>query len=237
MMMNLIPNIPKKKQSFIGLFLYRSTKSYNFLFMIDEKGLTSSDSLPVINPRPVPKLSNFLKLFAIDTTKKLMSYPISAPFNKTDKTITNTVPEYYSKVKSPQIIDLTTILSKLNSDCYIQIEEWEKDVETVWSNFIDFYPNNSPFSLIAKELKKKYIKQISQMPTSEVEYWASKMQKENRKIQKYIEQMKEMEQNFDNQDDPNESAKENEDENEMNDEKHIKKNRIILKREIIEDSA
>ena len=203
--------------------------------MIDEKSLTSSDSLPVILPRPVPKLSNFLKLFAIDTTKKMMSYPISSPFNKTDKTVTNTVPEYYSKIKSPQIIDLTTILSKLNSGCYIQIEEWEKDMETVWSNFIDFYPNNSPFSLIAKELKRKYHKKITNLPNSEVEYWASKLRKENSKLKKYCDQMKEMEQNFENDDDSKEHEKENEEENSSKDDKTNKKKRIILKLEISDD--
>ena len=176
--------------------------------MEDEINLTTTDMPALIDTTPIPKLSNFHTLFALDITNKLMSYPISSFFIKTTKNSTNTVPEYYSKIKSPQIIDLTIIKNKLENFDYSNLSEWKKDMNILWSNVLDFYPADSPHYIIANELKQKYQKMIAHVPNSEEDYWLAKITKQNKKIQKYCKQIQENEMNFANTETQEEEKKE-----------------------------
>lgn len=90
-----------------------------------------------------------LLTICIDITQKLMKYPSAKLFlNPVDS------PEYIKRIKNPQ--DLTSILSRLKNNEYRKVNDWERDINYIWTNTETFNGKNSLYSIIANQMSKKF---------------------------------------------------------------------------------
>ena len=86
----------------------------------------------------------------IEITEKLRKMPAALFFNEpVDK-----VPGYYKKIKNPQ--DLGTIYGRLTRGEYKSVANWEKDIETVWSNAGTYNGKDSYIFMLAEHMAKEF---------------------------------------------------------------------------------
>ena len=112
-------------------------------------------------------------------TREFLSKPLSILFRNPVDPIQDGLKNYFEIVKKP--IDLTTINNKLQKRLYNTSTEWYDDMCLVFQNAIDYYPEESQLSMIAKyklnEFKKlaiglnsdsedKWLKEISKIMRS-----------------------------------------------------------------------
>ena len=92
----------------------------------------------------------------IEITIKLRSFPISIHFNHPVDLSKKEHRQYLNKIRNPQ--DLGTILSRLEANEYQSITQWEQDINTVWSNAIRFYGEDSLLAIIALQMERRFNK-------------------------------------------------------------------------------
>lgn len=73
-----------------------------------------------------------LQQICIEITKKLRKYPAAKLFNDPVDPKKEGVPDYFKKIKNPQ--DLGSIYQRLEAGEYTSVEQWERDINTVWTN-------------------------------------------------------------------------------------------------------
>lgn len=129
-------------------------------------------------------MNEIQKEFALKTTKKIYSLPISVYFLNPVDPIKDNVPDYFEKISKP--MDLGTVLQKLESDAYSSVDEWKKDVNLIWKNALNYHKNNEVIIMIAKELMDVFKSYTELIPRSELEAWTYKVRRMQSKLDKLI---------------------------------------------------
>lgn len=68
----------------------------------------------------------------LEITRKLRQSPAASVFNEPVDPKKQNVPNYFKKIRNPQ--DLGTIYQRLQAGEYSSVTQWERDINTVWSN-------------------------------------------------------------------------------------------------------
>ena len=155
-----------------------------------------SPSISVLNQNPMNEIE--LK-FAKNVTEKMKSYPISAFFLEPIDPVRDKLPNYLQIIKPNVPMDLSTVSKNLDSNAYRTIEDWKKDMNMIWANALLYNPRESPFAMVAEELKSVFKRKTELIPKTQFDEWMIKIKKINKKIEKtaegrillnYIPQMK-----------------------------------------------
>lgn len=101
--------------------------------------------------------------YAASVLRQLRRNRDARPFNQPVDPVKLNIPSYPTIITHP--MDLGTIDKKLSSKQYETVEEFSKDVELVFTNCFTFNGEESPISMMAKNLKTIFDKQMSQMPS------------------------------------------------------------------------
>ncbi|EMR11523.1 hypothetical protein PNEG_00534 [Pneumocystis murina B123] len=127
-----------------------------------------------LSKRIHPEDTFYEKVEQVEMTKEQYKYALSMlrqlrrnkdarPFNQPVDPIKLNIPSYPTIITHP--MDFGTIDKKLSSKQYETVEEFKKDVELVFTNCFTFNGEESPISIMAKNLKNIFGKQILQMPS------------------------------------------------------------------------
>lgn len=108
---------------------------------------------------------------ALDVTRKLMEHPITRAFH--DPVDPEKYPDYFDKITSPQ--DLCDIAMRLRKGKYNTLQEWEKDIETVWANAEKYYGSGSHITAAAQEGRKLFAKVKRELDTIFIKGWCSEV--------------------------------------------------------------
>lgn len=95
-------------------------------------------------------------------TDKIMSKRIAAPFSIPIDPDSPNNPGYSDFVKEP--MDLQTIKTKIQSNSYNTVEEWDHDMRLVFKNAVDYNGLNTIYGVMADQLKRWYQKYLEKYP-------------------------------------------------------------------------
>jgi hypothetical protein len=91
-----------------------------------------------------------------EITIELRQCPGAKPFNDPIRPDQQSVPNYFRKVKNPQ--DLGSILDRLNRGEYTDVKNWERDINTVWTNAQLYNGKDSFVAIIAQHMQSRFRK-------------------------------------------------------------------------------
>lgn len=112
---------------------------------------------------------------------ELSKHPIFYYFKRPVDPIGDNAPDYYRKIKNPQ--DLGTIKKRLEDAKYYKFfYEWERDMNLIWKNCIQYNGENSYLANFAFEFKKKFEKMTENFKIKTYEGWICKTQELFEKI-------------------------------------------------------
>ncbi|QSL64055.1 hypothetical protein MERGE_000210 [Pneumocystis wakefieldiae] len=100
--------------------------------------------------------------YALSILRQLRRNRDARPFNQPVDPVKLNIPSYPTIITHP--MDFGTIDKKLSSKQYETVDDFKKDVELVFTNCFTFNGEESPISIMAKNLKNIFGKQILQMP-------------------------------------------------------------------------
>jgi hypothetical protein len=83
-------------------------------------------------------------------------------------------------------MDLSTVLSHLDSDRYRSVSEWYSDLGLIWQNAMVFNPRQSFLFAIADFLQKKCERKYSKIPRSNTDLILLKLEKAHHQLAKVL---------------------------------------------------
>jgi hypothetical protein len=92
--------------------------------------------------------------------------------------------DYFRRI--PQPMDLSTVLSRLNSNHYASAFEWYADLNLIWQNAMNFNPRPSWLFLIADFLQKKCERKYSRIPHTPSDMVLLKLEQAHRHLSKTL---------------------------------------------------
>jgi hypothetical protein len=101
-----------------------------------------------------PGLSAEQQRLCIEITRKLRQSPAANVFNEPVDPKKQNIPNYFKKIRNPQ--DLGTIYQRLQAGEYNTITQWERDVNTVWSNAETFNGKDSLIGSLAQHMARRF---------------------------------------------------------------------------------
>ena len=122
---------------------------------------------------------------AIEITNKIKKIPIASFFLKPVDPVKDGLPNYLIKIKPSYPMDLGTVSTKLEKSQYTTIEDWKKDMETIWKNAMTYNPVESPYYAVASELQQIFRRKSNFVPKVEADLWIHNLQKLNKKFKLY----------------------------------------------------
>ena len=105
----------------------------------------------------------------IDITKKMIDNPLCLPFSEPIDPIQQQCINYFQVIKNP--MDLKTVMNKLESSLYKDVNEWASDIELIWKNAFTFNTNESPIFLMALDNQQWFQKKLSKIYQQIQEKW------------------------------------------------------------------
>lgn len=122
---------------------------------------------------------------AIDITNKIKKIPIASFFLRPVDPVKDGLPNYLIRIKPSYPMDLGTVSKKLEAKQYTTIEDWKKDMDTIWKNAMTYNPLESPYYAVASELQQIFRRKSENIPRTDSDLWILKLQKVNRKVKLY----------------------------------------------------
>lgn len=115
---------------------------------------------------------------------KLISFEICEAFIDPVDPVKQGAPDYYEKIKHPMA--LSNVRDNLKSRAYQTVEEFQSDVNLIWSNAREYNGDDNLITHVALEAKNWFEKQMKQFPSTPEEEWLRKMQKISKEFQNAI---------------------------------------------------
>lgn len=106
---------------------------------------------PVKDTKPV---YDYWKKAADRVVKELWKFKDSWIFFEPVDPIKLNIPDYHKIITNP--MDLGTVKNNLKSGVYLKVEEFMRDVELIFENCILYNGENSPVSLMCKNVRNEY---------------------------------------------------------------------------------
>ena len=113
--------------------------------------------------------------------ERVMAHPITLMFH--DRIAPSEEEDEYRPVKS---IGFNDILQGLKNHEYKEMQEWLEDVEIVCHNIEEWYSENSFEAVSAREVRRRFNKERSQMHSLSRSAWVWAMQKQRIRVAKLI---------------------------------------------------
>lgn len=129
------------------------------------------------------KIPPLQKQMCISITEKLREHPAAITFNNPVDTKNR---DYFKKISNPQ--DLGSIYDKLVRDVYNNLQEWENDINTVWSNAEIYNGSDSTIYLIAQSLSKIFQKLKEPLDRQNPVNWMKCVNNQMEKLNNYMSQ-------------------------------------------------
>ncbi|OHT05210.1 Bromodomain containing protein [Tritrichomonas foetus] len=108
-------------------------------------------------------------------TENLMKHPIASMFLRPVDTKADNAPDYYFQIKNPQ--DLGTIKRRLEEKNYYRyVSDWERDMNCVWANCIQYNGETSYLADFSREMKRLFEKMITKVRIRSYEGWINRIQ-------------------------------------------------------------
>ena len=123
-----------------------------------------------------------IRQICIEIMKELREYPGAYFFN--NPVDLENIPGYLKKIKNPQ--DLGSILSKLENDGYTKINDWEKDINLVWTNAEIFNGKDSYVTTIAGHMAKHFLKLKKRVDVRRFSGWMKYIYSAREKIDRLL---------------------------------------------------
>ena len=101
-----------------------------------------------------PSLNPQQQRLCLEITRQLRQSPGAVDFNEPVDAHKDGLPDYYKKVHNP--MDLGTIYRNLEAGSYHSVTDWERDINTVWSNAETYNGKDSPYSYLAQHMARKF---------------------------------------------------------------------------------
>ena len=98
--------------------------------------------------------------YCTDIIDKLVKLPCAQPFMNPIPTDDEEFSGYYVKIKKP--MDISKIKEKLLTNSYKNFNEFEKDMNLIFTNTERFFGKDNPRTAISKELKKHFDKLLDE---------------------------------------------------------------------------
>jgi hypothetical protein len=90
----------------------------------------------------------------LEITRRLRQSPAASVFNEPVDPKKQNLPNYFKKIRNPQ--DLGTIYQRLQAGEYTSVTQWERDINTVWSNAETFNGKDSFIGRIAQHMAWRF---------------------------------------------------------------------------------
>ena len=111
---------------------------------------------------------------------KLINWAICAPFVDPVDITKEEAPDYYEIIKNP--ICLSEIKRKMQAGEYTSLSEYEKDVNLVWSNAVEYNGEDTLYAHMANEASLWFGKKMTKFPATAEEEWAGKLQRASKEL-------------------------------------------------------
>lgn len=89
-------------------------------------------------------------------------------------------PDYLDYVKEPMA--LNEVKRKLLNNEYESREQWERDVNLIWTNAKTYNGDDTLFTQMAMEASMWFNEKMKRFPTTQEEDWARKIQRTTKKL-------------------------------------------------------
>lgn len=120
-------------------------------------------------------LSKFQIEKCLELVRKLMSWPICAPFIDPVDPEKHNALNYYEVIKTP--MTLREVENRLMTKRYKDVSEFRRDVNLIWDNAITYNGDANIFGHFAMEGRTWFNEKMSHFPATQEEEWMCKMQK------------------------------------------------------------
>ena len=130
------------------------------------------------------EMTQFRRNKCLQIIERLAEKDISSVFLKMVDPIADGVPDYPKYIQNPMA--LNEVKSKLTSNSYKTVKDFEDDVELIWSNARTFNGVNSPVDCMAQECARIFRKKMKKLPANKEQEWTLKIQKIVKQFEKAV---------------------------------------------------
>lgn len=122
--------------------------------------------------------------FCNGVVDELLKRPCAKPFIKPIPTDDEDYSGYYVKIKKPMYF--SKVQEKLLTGSYKSINEWEKDINSIFTNTDRFFGKDSCMSYMANEVRKHFDKLMNEGIPDKPRDWVAEVNELQRKIDEVI---------------------------------------------------
>jgi hypothetical protein len=122
--------------------------------------------------------------FCRHATQELLACPLRYAFASPVDPKADWAADYFRIITHP--MDLSTVMSRLNSNNCHSVSEWYADLNLIWQNAMTFNPRLSSLFSIADSLQKKCEKKFSKIPHSQADLLMLKLDHAHRQLGKLV---------------------------------------------------
>ena len=129
-------------------------------------------------------MDNYETEYCTNLLDQLVKLPCAQPFMKPIPTDDEETAGYYVKIKKP--MHLSKIQEKLLTQQYKNFNEWERDMNLIFTNTERFFGKENPRTYLAKELKKHFEKLMDDEYPVKPRDWIAEINDIQQQIEKIV---------------------------------------------------
>ena len=120
--------------------------------------------------------------YLLEVTEYIYNLPISYYFREINP---NSYHRYKEIIK--KVIDIDSIIKKINGNSYKNVTAWKDDFYLLFKNSMTYNPEGTLVHQIALELKLIFDKKTQDIPKNDFDLWKMKLREEFNKLNRLIE--------------------------------------------------
>lgn len=125
------------------------------------------------------RFSAFLRQSCIEVMDTIMKHPIAKNFYEIE---VEDIPGHENEPKK-YYFGLKDVIERFNNNKYNTLNQWERDVNQVWTNAERANPHNSLYTLMAGEMERLFKKEVSYNCKSKIAKWATTIARLDRQLE------------------------------------------------------